>query len=165
MLSLYRRLESILEIYSFSDELQRELEEIQEGLFDTSFHIRETCYELRPSFLLGNSLVESLELLVEQVQLRSNYRVEFRKPFYEYELSDELKVAVYRIVQELLSNATKHSHTSVVQIELEQRELLYFRYKDDGMGMDLIRMKDTFQHMGISGIKERVHSLNGDLEI
>ncbi|MNV83696.1 Sensor histidine kinase ComP [compost metagenome] len=64
-------------------------------------------------------------------------------------------------MQELLRNAGKHAKANQIEIELDQKEHLYFRYKDDGVGMNIVDIKESYQHMGLSGIKERVASLEG----
>lgn len=71
-------------------------------------------------------------------------------------------IALYQIVQELLRNAGKHAKANQIEIELDQKEYLYFRYKDDGVGMNIVDIKESFQHMGLFGIKERVASLVGE---
>lgn len=72
-------------------------------------------------------------------------------------------MALFRIVQELLRNANKHAKATVVEIGLEQRESIRLMYKDNGVGMELGELNDSYQHMGLSGIKERVRSLEGEI--
>jgi two-component system sensor histidine kinase ComP len=160
----YRKLESIMMDYPISDSLGRELEDIKEGLLDVIHQIRETCNELRPPLLKEMGVVEAVESIIEHTQMRVNFAVDFRAKSFNRPLNEEQITAIYRIVQELLRNADKHSQAKLVILELELRKgTIYFRYQDDGVGMDVNQMTVSFEHMGLSGIKERVTGLEGDI--
>lgn len=160
----YRKLEAIMNDYPISDKIGHELEEIKEGLLDVIHQIRETCNELRPPLLKEMGVVEAVESIVEHSQMRDNFAVDFRPTPFLQPLNEEQITAIYRIVQELLRNAAKHAQANLVTLELEQRRgMIYFRYEDDGIGMDVDYMKASFEHMGLSGIKERVASLEGEI--
>jgi signal transduction histidine kinase len=83
-------------------------------------------------------------------------------------LSSSVELALYRIVQAALNNATKHARATGVTVQL-QREALRMRctVKDNGTGFDLAsvlaRHKD--QGLGLLGIRERVTALGGSLQI
>ncbi|MUT67871.1 ATP-binding protein [Paenibacillus sp. NEAU-GSW1] len=160
----YRKLESLIMDHPLSDKLGQELEDIKEGLLDVIHQIRETCNELRPPLLKEMGVVEAVESIVEHSQMRDNFAIDFRPKMFHRELNEEQITAIYRIVQELLRNAAKHAQANLVTLELEQRkDEIYFRYVDDGKGMDVDYMKASFEHMGLSGIKERVTSLEGEI--
>lgn len=159
----YRKLESVMLDQDMSADLYQELETIREGLLDVIHQIRETCNEMRPPLLKEMGIVEALGNLFEQAQIRSNYAIDFRVSQITSELNDEQTLALFRIVQELLRNASKHAKASNVIIELEQKDEIKLFYKDDGVGMELTELSDSYQHMGLSGIKERVRSLEGEI--
>ncbi|MFF2019420.1 ATP-binding protein [Paenibacillus sp. NPDC058177] len=160
----YRKLEALMLDYPMKDELWKQLELIKEGLLDVIHQIRQTCNELRPPLLNEMGLIEALEQLFAEERLRSNYSISLQTNMTSIELNDSQILAVYRIVQELLRNAGKHAQATDIQIELEQRgEQVFFHYKDNGRGLELSKLQDSFRHMGISGIKERVRSLDGDV--
>lgn len=160
----YRRLESVIMDHPISDKLGSELEAIKEGLLDVIHQIRETCNELRPPLLKEMGVIEAVESIIEHTQMRVNFEVKFRSKPIKDELNEEQITAIYRIVQELLRNADKHASARIVMLELELRKgMIYFRYKDDGVGMDVNHMVESFEHMGLSGIKERVASLEGEI--
>ncbi|KAA1188685.1 ATP-binding protein [Paenibacillus sp. B2(2019)] len=156
-----RRLETLISDHVIPNEILPELLQIKEGLLDVIHQIRETCNELRPPLLRETGIVKALEILFEYAQLQSNYIITFKSSPIGA-LSEDLVIALYRIVQELLRNAGKHAKANQIEIELDQQEQLYFRYKDDGVGMNILDIKESFQHMGLSGIKERVASLEGE---
>lgn len=160
----YRKLEGVIMDYKLTRDLNVELTDIKEGLLDVIHQIRETCNELRPPLLKEMGIVEAVESIIEHTQMRVNFEVIFKaKPITEPMHEEEI-TAIYRIVQELLRNADKHSQAKVVMMELEVRNgFIYFHYQDDGIGMDVENMEESFKHMGLSGIKERVASLEGEI--
>jgi len=160
----YRRLEIVMQDIQQPSPLHTELSLIKEGLLDVIHQIRETCNELRPPLLREMGIVRSLELLFEEMQLRTNYAIQFQAHSFSRDLNDEQILVLYRIVQELLRNAVKHAKATQIEIELEERQTqIYFRYRDDGIGLDLQQVQVSFQHMGLSGIQERVASLEGNI--
>jgi two-component system sensor histidine kinase ComP len=160
----YRKLEAIMMDHPMTDTLETELQDIKEGLLDVIHQIRETCNELRPPLLKEMGVIEAVESIIELTQMRVNFAVDFRAKPFDRPLNEEQITAIYRIVQELLRNAGKHSNAKLIRLELEMKhDMIYFRYKDDGIGMDVNQMIATFEHMGLSGIKERVTSLEGDI--
>jgi two-component system sensor histidine kinase ComP len=162
----YRKLESLRSSAAFDEETKRELIQIEEGLLDAIHQIRITCNELRPPFLLKMGLVESLKSLFSYTRMFSNYEIEFSAERLDCSLNEEQILGVYRIVQELLNNATKHSKATKVTMELKGgKDQIYFSYSDDGVGMDLSAFEGSFQHMGIAGIEKRVLSLEGEVEL
>jgi two-component system sensor histidine kinase ComP len=162
----YRKLESLRSAASFSKETQNELQQIEEGLLDAIHQIRITCNELRPPFLLKMGLAESLKSLFSYARMFTNYEIDFSAAELEYPLNEDQILGMYRIVQELLNNASKHSKATKVTMALNSRkESLHFFYRDNGIGMDLSAFEGSFQHMGIAGIKNRVLSLEGEVLI
>lgn len=159
----YRRLEAAMLDHELSPELQNDLTDIREGLLDVIHQIRETCNELRPPLLKEMGIVESLRSLFERQQIRANYSIEFEAGQLPDALSDDITLTLFRIVQELLMNASKHAQASRIWIELSQKDGIRLRYKDDGIGLAQESLDDSYQHMGLSGMKERVKSLSGKI--
>lgn len=162
----YRKLESLRSSADFSKQLKEQLVQIEDGLLDAIHQIRITCNELRPPFLLKLGLVESLKSLFAYARMFANYEIEFSADQLDCSLSEEQILGVYRIVQELLNNASKHSRATKVTMELTcSKDSIYFAYSDDGVGIDLSVFEGSFQHMGIAGIEKRVLSLEGEVEL
>lgn len=162
----YRKLESLRSSVAFAKETQHELKQIEEGLLDAIHQLRITCNELRPPFLLKMGLAESLKSLFSYTRMFSNYEIEFSSEPMDGMLQEEQILGLYRIVQELLNNANKHSGACKVSMTLNAAdEHIRFTYSDDGVGMDLSAFEGSFQHMGIAGIEKRVLSLDGEMEL
>jgi two-component system sensor histidine kinase ComP len=161
----YRKLDHLLSDKLLPVQLHEPLDQIKQGLLDVIYQIRITCNELRPPLLKEEGLVSSLEALFEFTQLRANYSIQFEYADFHYSLLDDEIVGLYRIVQELLANATKHSNATKVNISLTNRPgWLQLIYEDNGIGMDINNVEDNFVSMGVYGMKERVRSMNGTIE-
>jgi len=160
----YRKLEMLV-----SDEadlpanIRSQLNEISEGLLDVIHQIRETCNELRPPFLQEMGITQAIDNLCAYAQLNANFTITFDHQDFRVELGDEYVLAIYRITQELLRNGMKHSKATHVHLQLyyEGRNV-HYRYKDNGIGIEMERLQLSFDHMGLAGIRERVSGLEGE---
>ncbi|ADY55188.1 putative signal transduction histidine kinase [Syntrophobotulus glycolicus DSM 8271] len=162
----YRKLQIISSDDRLPIDLREELNKIAEGLLDVTHEIRITCNDLFPSLLNESRIVDAIRNLIADAQLRTDYVVNFNATDFSLDLDYEHILAIYRIVQELLANAAKHSKATEINITLDNSNgLLALNYHDNGIGMDLQSMEFTSNHMGLSGIKERVSSLGGETRI
>ncbi|MFP5111759.1 PAS domain S-box protein [Bacillaceae bacterium C204] len=162
----YRKLESLRSTSMFNEGIQEEMMQIEEGLLDAIHQIRITCNELRPPFLLKMGLVESFKSLFSYARMFSNYEIDFSAMELKNPLNEDQILGMYRIVQELLNNATKHSKATKVTMNLtSNRDDTHFSYADNGVGMDLTSFGGSFKHMGLAGIENRVLSLEGKVEV
>lgn len=162
---LYRKLDRLVTNGLFPEGTKEQLAQITQGLLDVIYQIRITCNELRPPMLIKEGLIASLEVLFDFTQLRGNYRIEFNVADFNDSLNDESLLGLYRIVQELLANATKHSSATEVRIHIaSQDRRIRMEYVDNGIGMDLTAIEDSYKSMGLYGIKERVRSMDGTVE-
>ncbi len=158
----YRNLEIISVDERIPIDLRKQLNNMAEGLLDVTHQIRETCNELLPPLLKESGIVEALKNLFTNAQLRTDYVVNFDSTGFNINLDYDHVLALYRIVQELLTNAAKHSKATEINITLtDSNGLITLNYRDDGIGMELKNLQSSFKHMGLSGIKERVSSLEG----
>ena len=81
-------------------------------------------------------------------------------------IEKEYELPLYRVVQELLNNAMKHSEATHVNLSLtQQNQILTIDYQDNGVGMEIAQLKDSFETIGLSGIKERIKSIGGTVKI
>lgn len=161
----YRKLDFLLSDQSITLELREQLEQVAEGLLDVIYQLRIMCNELRPPALINEGLTSSLETLFEFTQLRTNYGIIFEAGTFNHKLKDDVLIGLYRIVQELLANAAKHSFATEVRITLSsQAGHVQLNYEDNGVGMNLNEIVDSLKSMGIYGMKERVRSMDGTIQ-
>ncbi len=161
----YHRLNQLTLDTGLPVQYREQLAEIEQGLLDVIYQIRITCNELRPPLLKEEGLGRSLEMLFEFAQLRTNYAIHFDYTDLGYVVHDDIIIGLYRIVQEMLANAAKHSDASLVTIKLYSGNgEIYLEYEDNGVGMDVGETVHTYDSMGIYGMKERVRGMDGQIE-
>ncbi|OWR32474.1 hypothetical protein CDO73_02390 [Saccharibacillus sp. O23] len=162
----YRKLEMLQHSRAVEEKTQTEIGRICEGLLDVIHQIRMTCHELRPPFLKEWGIGQALEALYDQTQMRADYRIAFDSSGFTAKLEDEQMIALYRINQELLNNAIKHSEASEVRLSLtDHADGVLMTYQDNGVGIPETKLQNLLSSMGLYGIKERVRSLEGDVQI
>lgn len=166
-LLLYRKLTGILEKYEWEHNIEQELSFINEGMLDVIYEIRETCNELMPPLLKETGITASLENLFKKARLRTNIVVDFFADInYHNLLNEEIAIVLYRVVQELLNNAEKHSNATNVGFTLiQEQNNLILTYKDNGNGIDEEKLRTMKDNIGFYGIKERIRSVNGNIEL
>lgn len=166
-LLMYKRLESALTKAEVEQPIRAELEQIRDGLLDVVGQIRETCNELRPPFLKEIGIEEAIHNLLKQARLRTNFSIHFDSGAFHAELDEHQVLTLYRIVQELLQNASKHAKgATTISLQLKSTaETVQLGYQDNGEGMILGKLKSSFTHMGLWGIQERIVSLEGTMHL
>lgn len=116
--------------------------------------------DLRPG-ILDYGLVAALEWLLNDFQKRSGTHTEFRCNVDEVALQGEAKTALFRILQESLTNIVKHAQATQVDVELfVTEEEITLEIRDNGVGIDNAdKLKQT--SFGLRGMQERVSAFNG----
>ncbi len=126
--------------------------------------VRDVATALRPAALdLG--IVPGVEWLVEEFQRRSGVRCTVSVADSDIALGEDRSIVLFRIVQESLTNVSRHAGARNVQILLDHdAERIRLDVEDDGVGFDVdaARRKKTF---GLLGMHERVIMLRGELSI
>ncbi|MFB1050343.1 ATP-binding protein [Paraliobacillus sp. JSM ZJ581] len=139
---------------------------LREKIIDNIHLIRETCHDLRPPFLNELGIIESIKNLIDQTNLRANFVLKSELDYSIQLFNKEYELMLYRVVQELLNNAVKHSLASEVSLSLqENNQVLTMKYTDNGQGFDREKLKHSFDTMGILGIRERIKSIDGRVDI
>jgi PAS domain S-box-containing protein len=125
--------------------------------------MRSLLLELRPKALTDTSLEELLRQLAET--FISRQRIEMDMQIAEnLNVSEDVKIALYRIVQEALNNVTKHARATEVTFYLiETPEGLQLQIGDNGSGFDV---RDTLpDNLGLSIMKERAKSVSAAFQL
>jgi two-component system sensor histidine kinase UhpB len=124
--------------------------------------LREVAAHLRPPILDHLSLPDALEWLLEQHGERTGLHCEVQIDSFEIAADDEIKMAVFRICQEALTNITRHAHASRVMVSLRCRGALTLKIKDNGVGFDTAKGSTN---LGLLGMRERAEAVRGNLQI
>ncbi len=135
------------------------LKSVAERTFQT---VRNIALLLRPSMLDDLGLAAALEWQGREVSRRSEIEVSVESENVPEDLPDEYKIYIYRLVQEALNNAVRHSGARNAKVVVERRaKSIVVRVSDDGCGFDAGRSRG----MGILGMEERVKRLGGTLRV
>ena len=124
--------------------------------------VRDIALLLRPSMLDDLGLVAALEWQGREVSRRSQMEVAVESANVSDDLPDEYKICVYRLVQEALNNAVRHSRARNAKVRVAgSASGIEIEVNDDGQGFDPQRARG----LGILGMEERVKRLGGSLEV
>jgi signal transduction histidine kinase len=125
--------------------------------------VRRLISELRPAVLDHLGLVAALEWQTEKFQQRTGIRCEFVCPLKKVTLSSAGTTALFRIVQEALTNVTRHAKATKVTIRLEQEsDALRLAVEDNGKGITEQKVAGL-SSFGLIGLRERVALLGGKM--
>ena len=127
--------------------------------------VRRIAAELRPGVLDDLGLVAAIEWQIEQFQLRSGLKCHWTNNAKEIELDREKATAVFRILQEILTNVLRHAGATNVYVKLG-RTKHYFEVevKDDGRGITESQRLNS-RSLGLLGMKERALLVGGDVRV
>jgi signal transduction histidine kinase len=147
------------------ERLRGRLERVM-GLIDTGIgSIRSVTNDLRPSLLDDLGLLPALRSLCADFEERSGIAVALDLPDRLPPLPEDADLALFRAVQEGLSNVARHAQAERVQVQLAQAgEALVLLVRDDGAGLprgaDPVRWERE-GHVGLVGMRERIAALGG----
>lgn len=165
-LLIYRKLETLLEQHETAAGMEANIADIKERVLDVIYEIRHVCNELRPPFLQESGIIEAMEQLIARFQMEANFKIRFFHNGSFSGLHLDYVLTIYRVVQELLWNAMKHSQASEVHLSLIRVENdVHLDYIDNGVGVNLNDLKASDSHIGLSGISGRITSLGGFVDL
>lgn len=143
-------------------ELRTTLESVK-GLGEATLaSTRNIMLLLRPSMLDDLGLMPTLRWQARETSRRTGISVELTAGDQEMELPDSYRTTIYRVVQEALHNASRHSGAKRVTVLVrEEAERILVIVQDDGKGFD----PRTTKGMGLLGMQERVAHLNGKFSV
>lgn len=151
--------------------VQQELSELRAGVSDTIDQVRRLALDLRPPALDQLGLIPALRALGRDFAERTRITVSMDLPDETLELPIVRATAIYRIVQESLTNIAKHANAHGVEICLRRLgNMLRLSIADDGQGFDLPAIiQQERGHdgpgLGLFGMEERVRLLGGAHQI
>ena len=126
---------------------------------------RRIIESLRPTLLDNVGLIAALRWLVDESLRRAGIACEEDYPESLPELSPDARIAVFRVVQECLTNIVKHAKAKSVRVRVTaDDDELSVTVRDDGLGIDESRI-ETPQSHGLLGMRHRIEALDGSLKI
>jgi len=131
--------------------------------------IGELALDLRPSLLDDLGLLPTLNWYVDRFSKRAEIKAIIESVGSDKRLPSEIETALYRIVQEALTNVAKHSGAEKVILNLNQQpKTISLSIEDDGRGFDMKELQNAnvpFQGLGLIGMGDRTALLGGRLDI
>ncbi len=134
------------------------------GMIDNACgEVRDIARNLKPITLEKLGLSAALKDLINRYSILGVMEISLHTHKIDGILSQEAKLHVYRIIQELLNNALKHANASEIDVQLNKiDEELIITVEDNGSGFDQINAKHG---LGLGNLQSRVNVLRGEMEI
>jgi PAS domain S-box-containing protein len=163
-------LKSIEDSDQLRETARNRLRQLQELTNQLAHDVHNLAANLRPTALEDLGLHTALSNYLEEWSDRTKIRADFHcNGLMKERLPRQIETAVYRIVQEALTNVVKHADAQNVSVILEYRgNRVQAIIEDDGIGFDAERMLNATnedRRLGLIGMQERVALLEGDLNI
>jgi two-component system sensor histidine kinase UhpB len=138
---------------------------MQAMLDDTLASVRRIASDLRPLMLDDLGLTAAIEWLARDASQRMGIPVHTRLPVAEPAVDPRVATALYRMVQEALTNVARHAQAQSVEVALREHEgQLALMVSDDGVGLDERALQRAGSY-GLMGLRERAHMLGGRIAV
>ncbi|MGC2064281.1 MAG: GAF domain-containing sensor histidine kinase [Thermodesulfovibrionales bacterium] len=126
--------------------------------------VQRICSELRPQVLDHLGLIAAIEWQADEFTKRSGVRCVLKMPQDNPSLQSEVSTALFRVLQETLTNTTRHAGASEVSVCLKIGDAILLEVRDNGKGITPENISNSTS-FGIIGIQERIHALGGTVSI
>jgi signal transduction histidine kinase len=147
------------------DSIHEKLQSMVTLINETIETVHNVSEDLRPGILDDFGLAAAIEWQAEEFQKRAGVECRTSLPPDEFDLSKETSTNLFRIVQESLTNIIRHANATEVEIKLSEKEaILVLEILDNGKGISDAAITNP-KSFGLIGIRERVHSLDGEVDI
>jgi PAS domain S-box-containing protein len=150
-------------------ELADEAKQIEGVVQQLHREIRTTSYLLHPPLLDECGLSSALNWYVEGVAQRSGVTIDLRVSDDLGRLPAEMELAIFRVVQECLTNIHRHAESRTARIQVTREEdHVCIEIRDEGKGISperLAEIQSRGSGVGIAGIRERLRQFNGEMKI
>jgi len=169
MANIVMRAEFCLKLLDMNPEKVRdELKALQNLVRMSLMDVRKIIFDLRPMVLDDLGLAPAIKRYLAEYKEQYGIQVEFLFFGDQRRLDSSIEIALFRIIQETVTNIRKHARAknAVVKMEILRRKVTV-HIKDDGIGFDLdkVMAKKDLEGYGLVGIRERVQLLKGKMSI
>ena len=127
---------------------------------------RKLIRRLRPSTLDSQGIVAAVKAVVQEwLTYNPNIKASIDIDETIQSFSEKTNITLYRVVQEALTNISKHAHASQINISLtfdQAKAAISLLIRDNGIGIQQTTKKYGF---GLIGMRERIHALQGEINI
>jgi len=153
------------ETISNRKELQDEIDSMKQIIDGSVKRIKKIITELRSEVLDNLGLVPAIEWHISEFIKSSGIEVNFENLWGDIELNKDISIAVYRILQEALTNVGRHSKATKVTVKTEKNgNNFMMEIQDNGVGIKQESSKEP-KSFGVLGMRERAIILGGDFAL
>ncbi|NSL51768.1 sensor histidine kinase [Calidifontibacillus erzurumensis] len=146
------------------EEALKEIRDMRMMARSALYEVRKIIYDLRPMALDDLGLIPTLKRYLAATEDYNKVPITFVSIGEEKRLPQRLEIALFRLVQEGVQNAVKHSQATEIQVKVEiTKNAGKIIIKDNGIGFDPSEKKE--HSFGLIGMKERIELLKGQLHI
>ena len=144
------------------EKMQTQLQSVAAILETAQKDLRVLLLHLRPVELEDKSLVEGIQILLKELEDKSDLKVSLKQKVSK--LPKKIEEHIFRILQELISNTLRHAQASCLDVYLYQTDVeLQLKVVDNGIGFQLGSLDDL--SYGLRNIKERVEDMAGTVQL
>ena len=140
------------------------IQQTKKMIDDTIDSVRRISRDLMPSTLEKLGVSQTIHEMCDQYTAVSGMAIEFEQQGNGVHFEKSKEVMLFRIVQELVNNAIKHSKGSCIRVSLNWSHKLFVRVEDDGIGFNFEEKKQSSGGIGLFNMQNRVKMLNASLE-
>lgn len=147
------------------DQAFGEISALKEMVRHALTEVRRIIYDLRPMALDDLGLVPTLKKYLEKIEdYNAGTRLNFDSNGNETRLPNSYETAIFRLIQEAVSNAIRHGKATLIEVNVEWlKDQVTIIVKDNGAGFDQSIVKN--QSFGLIGMRERIDLIKGDFII
>ncbi len=148
-------------------ELHQRCGEVIQLAAEAAESIRRMAHQLRPIALDDLGLVAAVQWYVAEYSAREGIQVSFKTQGFVPRFAPEVELAVYRAIQECLTNVAKHARTREASVCVEGNNgILTVTVEDQGCGFDVSAVQNGgTKTLGLLGMRERIELVGGTIEI
>jgi PAS domain S-box-containing protein len=166
-------LEALLEDRDFAidpDDGEKVLKSVVSHLVDTIKETKRISVNLRPMTLDDLGLIATVNWYTRSFgEIYTNIRTQTEIELQEKDVPDPLKIVIYRVMQEALTNAAKHSNTNMIRISLRKvGKNIELEVEDQGCGFDVEQVSNSENSLsgyGLEGMRERAEICGGSFSL
>jgi PAS domain S-box-containing protein len=152
-------------IFESTSDIRFHIEAARERLFNIAKDVQKLSHRLHSSKLEYLGLTTAAKSICREFSGQQGVYVEFNHSNIPAELPNEISLALYRVLQEALQNAVKHSHAQKIKVDLHgDKQQVELTVSDLGAGFDPSRAM-TGRGLGLISMRERIHLVNGSFAI
>lgn len=153
--------------HSANPDIVERMHVLKEIVTDTIGTVRKISSDLRPRLLDQLGLFPAIESQLKEFQNRTSVKISLTLPGENITLDNTAATTVFRILQEALTNITRHAACTLVTVNIWKQgsKMLVMSVKDNGKGFDYSKILAESKTLGLMGMRERANILNGSLDV